>query len=106
MNTLLFIINGMFIIILTACSNINDQKTINNTPSNDKHYTEKLCSVRWYEEVEKKISTSDGNAHGPDLGSTEWRSVIEFRLGIRGSEYIPPLDSEHWCVYIDKHYIN
>ena len=46
--------------------------------------------------------TGDGQGHGPDLGSSEWRSVIEFKLGIRGDPSVPPRNSELWCAYIYK----
>ena len=64
-----------------------------------------LCSRKWYSLIEKKILTGDNHGHGPDLGSTEWRSVIEFKLGIRGEEKLPPLESEQWCKYINDNYI-
>ncbi|GIU18841.1 hypothetical protein [Shewanella sp. MBTL60-007] len=64
------------------------------------------CNLDWFKKVEKKVFTGDGQGHGPDLGSMEWRSVVEFKLGIRGNEANPKLDSEQWCDYIDKHYID
>ena len=60
------------------------------------------CSPAWYKAVEQRISTGDGRGHGPDLGSEEWRSVIEFRLGIRGSPSVPERMSSEWCHYIDR----
>lgn len=63
------------------------------------------CHMAWYEKVEKQVGTGDGQGHGPDLGSSEWRSVVEFKLGIRGNEATPSLDSELWCDYINAHYI-
>lgn len=62
------------------------------------------CSNDWYNFIEKKISTGDNQGHGPDIGSTEWRSVIEFKLGIRGDSKVPPLGSEQWCDYINQYY--
>jgi hypothetical protein len=41
--------------------------------------------------------TDDGQGHGPDIGSDEWKSVIEFRLGIRGKPDLPARASEAWC---------
>ncbi|GIU28669.1 hypothetical protein L2719_02495 [Shewanella schlegeliana] len=64
------------------------------------------CNLAWFKQVEKQISTGDGQGHGPDLGSLEWRSVVEFKLGIRGNEANPKLDSEQWCDYIEKHYLS
>jgi hypothetical protein len=60
------------------------------------------CTDAWYRSVEEKVHTSDGQQHGPDLGSEEWRSVIEFKLGIRGDPQVPSRDSEAWCRYVDR----
>ncbi len=59
------------------------------------------CSDEWYQSIEEKVTTGDGHGHGPDIGSDEWRSVIEFKLGIRGKDTVPQRDSEAWCRYID-----
>jgi hypothetical protein len=40
--------------------------------------------------------------HGPDIGSLEWQSVIEFKLGLRGDPDVPPRGSQRWCAYIDQ----
>lgn len=63
------------------------------------------CSADWYQLVEKQVGSGDGDGHGPDLGSGEWRSTIEFRLGIRDQPGIPALDTDQWCRYIDQNYI-
>jgi len=60
------------------------------------------CSMPWLQMVEQTLSTGDGQGHGPDLGSSEWRSVVEFKLGIRGNPDVPDRDSEAWCAYIDQ----
>ena len=60
------------------------------------------CSDEWNQFVEKKLSTGDGQGHGPDIGSEEWRSVVEFKLGIRGDDNVPKRDSKAWCSYIDR----
>ena len=73
---------------------------------NEESNTEQqACSNDWYLLVEKQISTGDGQGHGPDLGSIEWRSTIEFKLGIRDQPDIPALDTEQWCSYINEHFI-
>lgn len=64
------------------------------------------CSDNWYSLVEQYIPTGDGQGHGPDRGSLEWRSVVEFKLGIRGNIDLPPRESEQWCDYIHTHYID
>ena len=60
-----------------------------------------LCTQTWYQSVESAITTGDGMGHGPDIGSEEWRSVIEFRLGVRGSSDVPDRNTQEWCSYID-----
>ena len=60
-----------------------------------------LCSAAWYNLVEQQVTTGDGQGHGPDVGSEEWKSVVEFRLGIRDTPGVPPRDGEAWCRYID-----
>ena len=76
--------------VLLACQQEMPQSDISN-----------LCVQTWYESVESIISSGDGMGHGPDIGSEEWRSVIEFRLGIRGNAEVPDRSSDEWCAYID-----
>lgn len=59
--------------------------------------SEALCSDAWYQSIEKKVLTGDGQGHGPDLGSDEWKSVVDFKLGIRGQPDVPGRDSQAWC---------
>ena len=63
------------------------------------------CTTDWYSVVEKQVSTGDGYGHGPDLGSGEWRSVVEYKLGIRGNPEVPSRGTDQWCDYIDTYYI-
>ncbi len=60
------------------------------------------CSEQWFQFVEETVSTGDAEGHGPDLGSSEWRSVVEFKLGVRGDPTIPDPATEQWCAYIDE----
>ena len=60
------------------------------------------CTAPWQEYVESQLQTGDSEGHGPDIGSLEWRSVVEFKLGIRGDPTIPSRDSDDWCTYIDQ----
>lgn len=60
------------------------------------------CTPQWQEYVEAKLQTGDSQGHGPDLGSLEWRSVVEFKLGIRGDPAIPSRETDEWCAYIDE----
>lgn len=64
--------------------------------------TPEPCTPDWNLAVESQLGTGDGRGHGPDLGSMEWRSVIEFKLGIRGQSDVPARDSEAWCEFIDR----
>jgi len=61
-----------------------------------------LCTQEWYRFIEGKVATGDDQGHGPDLGSIEWQSVVEFKLGIRGKVEVPQRDSNAWCRYIDQ----
>jgi len=61
-----------------------------------------LCTDSWERFIEDNVSTGDRMGHGPDLGSDEWKSVVEFKLGIRGDSNTPQRDTEAWCAYIDK----
>lgn len=63
------------------------------------------CTDEWFQIAEARIPTGDKHGHGPDPGSTEWRYVIEFKLGIRGDPTVPAVESEQWCDFIDEHYI-
>lgn len=60
------------------------------------------CTEEWQQWVELRVTTGDGHGHGPDIGSDEWQSVVEFKLGIRGDPAVPPRDTDEWCGYIDK----
>ena len=75
--------------------------TSSNSVVNSAQETNTPCSIEWYQSIEKKVTTGDGHGHGPDIGSDEWKSVIEFKLGIRGNSTVPQRDSEAWCRYID-----
>lgn len=61
-----------------------------------------VCSGSWYRMIEEKVPTGDGQGHGPDVGSDEWRSVVEFKLGMRGEADVPRRDSAAWCLHIDE----
>jgi uncharacterized protein len=64
--------------------------------------TPALCSDAWYRSIEEKLPTGDGQGHGPDIGSDEWKSVIEFKLGIRDKPNVPSINNEGWCSYVDQ----
>jgi hypothetical protein len=83
------------IILLTivTCSSCNSEQRQDAGPT--------PCSDEWLEFVEATVPTGDSQGHGPDVGSSEWRSVVEFKLGIRGDPSVPPSDTDEWCHYID-----
>lgn len=60
------------------------------------------CSEAWRSMVEEILPTGDGQGHGPDVGSEEWQSVMEFKLGIRGKTEVPALGTDDWCRHIDS----
>jgi len=62
-----------------------------------------ICTYPWYQSIEKRLHTTDGQGHGPDIGSDEWKSVIEFKLGVRDGANVPERSSDQWCQYIDQH---
>lgn len=59
------------------------------------------CTDEWNSWVEQAVATADDQGHGPDLGSDEWKSVVEFRLGLRGDRSVPHRDDVAWCRHID-----
>jgi len=61
-----------------------------------------LCSQAWFEYVESEIATGDGIGHGPDIGSDEWKSTIEFKLGVRGQADLPDRSSVAWCQFVNE----
>jgi uncharacterized protein len=74
--------------------------------ASDVHFSgteaEILCSDSWYQFIEDAVVSSDKQGHGPDIGSDEWKSVIEFMLGIRDEPNLPDRDSDTWCRHIDQ----
>lgn len=69
-------------------------------PSPSLVLSENACTNAFFEEVEQALLTGDGQGHGPDMGSQEWKSVVEFKLGVRGQDEVPTRDSIEWCDYI------
>jgi hypothetical protein len=60
------------------------------------------CTQDWFVSIDKLTPTGDGMGHGPDIGSEEWQSVVEFKLGLRGNPAVPERESTEWCDYIAK----
>ena len=84
-----------FLFSAVACAEAGN--TANTTPD-----TETLCTEAWYRSIEEKVPTGDGRGHGPDVGSDEWKAVVEFKTGIRGRPDVPRRDSNAWCRHIDQ----
>ena len=58
------------------------------------------CNAETYQRIESAVFSGDGQGHGPDLGSDEWKSVIEFKLGIREDSAKPAHSHNDWCGYV------
>lgn len=86
---------AVFLIVAAGCTEASDS-------GNSNLETGVLCSDSWYRSTEEKVPTGDSHGHGPDIGSDEWKSVIEFKLGIRDKPNLPSRDSQTWCRYIDQ----
>jgi hypothetical protein len=63
----------------------------------------RACDTAWYQSIGQRVVTGDGHGHGPDTGSDEWKSVVEFKLGIRGDPAVPDRDSADWCAYVEQY---
>ena len=91
----------ILISLLSACSSFEliniDNKTIETKPSTKQ---EPFCSNEWLHYVEGQISSGDNQGHGPDVGSLEWQSVIEFKLGLVDDSTVPSKSTAQWCEYI------
>lgn len=94
MRLLLAIVVSVFsVLMLTACS---DTARVPDQP-----VAEPLtCGPVQFQVIEQQVASGDGQGHGPDIGSEEWKSVIEFRLGVRGLPQVPSRASAAWCNYI------
>lgn len=77
---------------ISACTHKNNA-AINNTL---------ICDMNSFETIETKLKTSDSHGHGPDIGSNEWKSVVEFKLGVRGQAFVPLRNTSDWCKFIES----
>ena len=64
------------------------------------------CPIPMLASIEGRVSALDSEGHGPDLGSDEWFSAIEFRLGLRGQSALPEKGTNEWCDFLDRHLEN
>lgn len=97
---LIIIISIVTVVSLTTMKGELSSATIASSITAE---NESLCSDAWARYVENIISTGDGKGHGPDIGSDEWKSVVEFKLDIRGNVQTPARESIAWCRYIDQY---
>lgn len=86
----------------TATDAYSDSDNVTKVDSGSAAGAQVICSDAWYRSVEEVVPTGDGQGHGPDAGSDEWKSVVEFKLGIRGEPEVPARDTDDWCRYIDQ----
>jgi len=90
--------------LLQACTKTHSEDVthqISETQIEQDLTSHKPCTNEWYQYVETVLPSGDGEGHGPDIASDEWKSVIEFHLKIRGQESVPERSSPEWCDYID-----
>lgn len=72
--------------LLQACASLNDSSADSVEP----------CSDKTLVMIEHQAPIGEGLGHGSDIGSDEWRSVVEFRLGVRGDASVPPRNTRPW----------
>jgi len=61
-----------------------------------------ICTTAWFNHVDTVIHSADLAGHGPDIGSDKWKSVVEFKLEIRGKPDVPARASKEWCDYVNQ----
>ena len=81
---------SLAVVVLSACTVEVDQSTNGQAP----------CSAETYELIENHIKISDAEGHGPDLGSSEWMSAVERRLGVDEDVSAPHEGTQAWCAYV------
>ena len=88
-------------IVLYSCVQQDDYSSRTSTELAQRSVL-KPCSDSWKIYVEDIVVTHDGAGHGPDIGSVEWMSVVEFKLKVRNNDDLPERGSASWCQYIDN----
>ena len=57
----------------------------------------------WAVWVEARYPVSDGQGHGPDIGSVEWARALQQKLGIVDAEgHGPDLGSDEWRKEVER----
>lgn len=83
------------LVLVATCVRAGDEKSVDPA-------SKQLCTDVWYQSIDKQIATSAVGKHGPEVGSDEWKSVVELKLSVRGKGDVPERSSESWCRYIDE----
>ena len=80
-------------IAVAACS---------STSSDPIHILEQTatCSDQVLLHIDGMVVTQDDQGHGPDQGSEEWHSAVEFKLNVTSKPDLPARNSNEWCAYI------
>lgn len=60
------------------------------------------CTAQWYRDIDTILPSQDAQGHGPDLGSAEWKSVIEGKLKKLKAINFPEASSKAWCKKVDS----
>lgn len=90
------------IVMAVACMLAADVSAGAGPGAPDRGAAGALCQPEWLASVAAVIPTDDGHGHGPDIGSDEWKSVVEFRLGLRGRADVPARNDPAWCALVDR----
>ena len=77
------------LLFVAGCVNVGDDST-ETVP----------CSVALYSSIETHLQVTDEQGHGPDIGSGEWKSAVEFKLGLRRNADVPDPGTDEWCNFI------
>ena len=81
----------ILLLLLTACSAVSHNETRAPIP----------CAEEALLSIERQVTSSDSQGDGPDIGSQEWHSVVEFHLGVRGDKSVPARGTRLWCDFIE-----
>jgi uncharacterized protein len=95
--------HGLAVVIAITLFGCASQNRTVLTPTEKLNVEAFHCGEQWMTEVDDLLISGDGSGHGPDLGSQEWQSVIEFKLGVRSYSDKPDRSTQDWCRYIDEH---
>ncbi|MEO2266072.1 MliC family protein [Pseudoalteromonas sp. YIC-656] len=90
---------------IAACHTLPEEPQ-NQVPQETAATIGNTCSLATLTQIERQVSSQDALGHGPDIGSVEWASSIEHRLGIKEHNNKPPMLSAAWCGYIEQLHSN